>query len=54
MADSMASTSTAAIGLKGDEIRRLERDIRLLIVVIDDLLAIEEGDEDLGVEMSLE
>lgn len=52
MADSMASISTAAIGLKGDDIRRLESDILLLTVVVEDLLVVEEGEEDLGVDIS--
>ena len=46
----MASISTAANGLNGEEIRRLERDILLLMVVVEDL--VEEGDADLGVETS--
>jgi hypothetical protein len=53
MAASIASMSTEAIGLNGDDIRRLERDIRLLIVVVEEfLLVVEEGDEDLGVDIS--
>ena len=49
MAASMASISTAAMGLK-PEIRRPESDIRLLMVVfVEDRLMVEPGDEDLGV-----
>lgn len=44
--------SIEAIGLKGPDILLLERDMRLLMVVVEDLLTIEEGEEDLGVEMS--
>jgi hypothetical protein len=44
--------STAAIGLNGEDIRRLESDILLLTVVVEDLLVIDEGDEDLGVDIS--
>jgi hypothetical protein len=44
--------STACRGLK-PEIRRPESDIRLLIVVaVEDLLIVEDGDVDLGVESS--
>jgi len=50
----MASISTAPIGLKGEVLRRLERDIRLLRVVVDDLLVIEVGEIDLGVESESE
>lgn len=52
MADSIASRSTEAIGLNGEEIRRLERDIRLLTVVVEERLLIEVGEEDLGVDCS--
>jgi hypothetical protein len=52
MADSIASRSTAAIGLNGDEIRRVESDILLLTVVVELLLVEEEGEEDRGVEIS--
>ena len=44
--------STAAKGLNGLEILLLERDIRLLTVVVEDLLVVEEGEEDRGVESS--
>lgn len=47
----MALISTVAIGLKPD-IRLPESDILLLRVVEEDRLAIEEGDEDLGVKIS--
>jgi hypothetical protein len=44
--------STAAIGLK-PEIRRPEIDIRLLMdVAVEDLLSVEDGEVDLGVESS--
>jgi hypothetical protein len=53
MAASIASISTEPIGLKGEDIRRLDRDIRLLMVVVEEfLLNVEEGDEDLGVDIS--
>lgn len=51
MADSMALMSTAAMGLKPD-ILLPERDILLLIVVEEERLVTEEGDEDLGVDKS--
>lgn len=40
------------MGLKGDDIRRLEREVRLLTVVAEDLLPVEEGEEDRGVDKS--
>jgi hypothetical protein len=40
------------MGLNGEEIRRLERDMRLLTVVTEDLLPVEEGEEDRGVDKS--
>jgi len=44
--------TTAAIGLNPD-IRRPEIDIRLLIdVAVEDLLSVEDGEVDLGVEIS--
>jgi hypothetical protein len=44
--------STAAIGLNPD-IRRPDRDIRLLMdVAVEDLLIVEDGEVDLGVESS--
>ncbi len=44
--------STAAMGLK-PEIRRPDRDIRLLIeVAVEDLLIVEDGEVDLGVDSS--
>jgi hypothetical protein len=44
--------STAAIGLK-PEIRRPDSDIRLLMdVAVEDLLIVEDGEVDLGVESS--
>jgi len=52
MADSIASRSTAAIGLKGPDIRLLESDILLLTVVVEDLLVVEEGEDDRGVDIS--
>lgn len=51
MADSMAWISTAANGLN-PEIRLEEIDILLLTVVEDDRLNVEEGEEDLGVDIS--
>lgn len=48
MAASIALVSTAAIGLKPD-ILLPERDIRLLIVVAEERLVTEEGEDDLGV-----
>jgi hypothetical protein len=38
--------------LNGADILRQERDIRLLTVVVEDLLVVEDGEEDLGVESS--
>jgi hypothetical protein len=38
--------------LNGPDILLLERDMRLLIVLVEDLLIIEDGEEDLGVESS--
>jgi hypothetical protein len=40
------------MGLNGEEMRRLERDMRLLTVVTEDLLPVEEGEEDRGVDKS--
>jgi hypothetical protein len=49
---SIASMSTAAIGLNPD-IRRPDSDIRLLMdVAVEDLLSVEVGEVDLGVESS--
>lgn len=45
--------STAAIGLKPD-ILLPEREILLLMVVEDDRLVVEDGEEDLGVDISEE
>jgi hypothetical protein len=38
--------------LNGPDILLLESDIRLLTVVVEDLLIVEDGEEDLGVESS--
>lgn len=49
---SIASMSTAAIGLNPD-IRRPDTDIRLLMdVAVEDLLIVEDGEVDLGVDSS--
>lgn len=40
------------MGLNGEEMRRLERDMCLLTVVTDDLLPVEEGEDDRGVDKS--
>ena len=51
ISDSIASMSTAAMGLK---LRRSERDIRLWLmeVAVEDLLIVEDGELDLGVDCS--
>jgi hypothetical protein len=52
MAASIASISTACIGLN-PELRRPESDIRLeMVVAVEDRLIVEEGEEDLGVDKS--
>jgi hypothetical protein len=38
--------------LNGPDILLLERDMRLLMVVVEDLLVVEDGEEDRGVESS--
>jgi hypothetical protein len=38
--------------LNGEEMRRVERDMRLLTVVAEDLLPVEDGEEERGVDRS--
>lgn len=40
------------MGLNGEEIRRVERDMRLLTVVTEDRLPVEDGEEERGVDRS--
>jgi len=40
------------MGLKGADILLLDRDMRLLTVVVEDLLVMEDGEGDLGVDRS--
>jgi len=51
MAASIAVVSTEAIGFN-PEVRLWERDILLLIVVVEERLVTEDGEADLGVDIS--